>query len=257
MVEEIGRRPRGMSGAALRTWAAMFLLIGIAGKTVIERGELGIDSASAQALMEAMDSSSGMGFATIALICRLIYCSAVPIYAFLLTEGFQHTSDFWKYLERVLIVACAAELPYNLALSGNILNMSSRNPCFALALGLVLLFFYRQFAGKCFKNVLIKAALFLLALVWVAMLRIDEGFPLILLVTVFYALREKQSVRGIAACSAALVCSLSSIYYIVSPMTIIMTHFYNGEEGESGRAANMLCWPLILLVFGVLTAVMF
>ena len=76
--------------------------------------------------------------ATIALVCQAVSTCAVPIFAFLLVEGFLHTSDWKRYLTRVSLMALAAEIPYNLAMSSKLIDLSSRNPAFGLVLSFVL-----------------------------------------------------------------------------------------------------------------------
>ena len=104
-------RPSGITGNALRTWGYVFLLMGIAGQSLIQNHLLGVGSVTTTQLMEILNADSSMMIlATIALVCQAVSTCAVPIFAFLLVEGFLHTSDWKRYLTRVSLMALAAEL---------------------------------------------------------------------------------------------------------------------------------------------------
>ena len=71
-------------------------------------------------------------YPTLRIIGRLSF----PIYAFLLVEGFLHTSNTKKYARDLLIFALISELPWNLEHTGTLL-FSSQNVMFTLLLGLL------------------------------------------------------------------------------------------------------------------------
>lgn len=68
-------------------------------------------------------------------LCFLLACGGVtfPIMAFLLVEGYRHTSSPGRYAARLLAFALLAQIPYSLFLSSNL------NVLFTLLIGLALL----------------------------------------------------------------------------------------------------------------------
>ena len=137
------RRPeRHTDAAALRKWAMIFLTAGVIGQGLIQNRLLGMGSLSSTELLSNMQAdSSVMTLVTIALFCQVLETCAVPLFSFLLVEGFLRTRSFEKYLIRVGAVALISELPYNLAYGGKILELSSRNPVFCLFICIVMLYF--------------------------------------------------------------------------------------------------------------------
>ena len=71
---------------------------------------------------------------------------AYPIFAFLLVEGYFHTSSLPLYLLRVFAGAVFAEVPFNLMYGGSFIRFrkpffSSSTPSWPSAWGLALAFF--------------------------------------------------------------------------------------------------------------------
>ena len=73
---------------------------------------------------------------------------AFPIYCFLLVEGFCHTHDIMKYIKRCFIFALISEIPFDLAVHGNVFDLSSQNVFFTMTLGLCTLYAISYFEKK-------------------------------------------------------------------------------------------------------------
>lgn len=239
----------GLNGNGLRTWGLIFLAAGIFGRSVLQNRVLGIGQVNGQQLLEVMNSN--MMAATLALVLQAVETCALPIFALLLVEGFQHTSSYKNYLLRVAGLAVLSELPYNLAMGGNLIDLGSRNPVFGMVLGLIVLHFYQRYSEKGVQNTFIKLAVTLAAMVWAYMLQIEEGICLSLVVGVLWALRKKPLYRNFIGATAVVVCSLLSPFYLAAPMGFMVIHFYNGERGESSRLVSYLAYPAVLLVIGI------
>ena len=262
------RKLRGLSGQGLRIWGLLFLAFG-----VVLNPKLSANLASME---------TDFLFTSVGLIFGLLHYAAIPIFAFLLVEGFTHTASLKNYAVRVGLLALAVEIPYNYATEGKLLgtftfpNLSTfqLNPVFGLLLALVVLYFFKRYAGKTMKIVAVKGVLWIMALVWVKMLGIDYGISVVLLVPLIYLLRNKRMIMIFAGCIAMTLCGLldssqsvtkevtdaaanvvksslnatSVASYIASaPIAFIVLHFYNGEPGERNRYINYLAYPAILI----------
>ncbi|MGM9549734.1 MAG: TraX family protein [Faecousia sp.] len=245
-------KPSGIRTNALHAWGMLFTAFGIVGQSILQNRLLGIGQISAQALLEAMQESDGtMLIATLALVLHALETCAVPIFAFLLVEGYQHTSSFRKYILRVLGVAVVSEVPYNLAMGGRLLDFSSRNPVFGLVLGLIVLYLYDRYGEKTAKYTIGKVVITIAALLWPLMLGIEYGSCVVLTVAVLWAFRKKPLMRNFAGATVSIVCSLYSPFFLAAPMGFLAVHLYNGEKGAENRLANYLAYPLLLLVIGL------
>lgn len=251
------RRNGGLSTRSLRLWGFFFLTAGVVGRGILQNRLLGVGTLTPMELLAVMDSSQTMMIvATAALILQVLETCAVPVFAFLLVEGFQRSKDVKSYFGRILAVALASEIPYNLVMSGKVLDMGSRNPSFGLVLGMLVLFFYQHYSERSFKHILVKIIVAVAALLWGAMLQLDpNGVCLTLAVCVLWCFRKSTLYRTFAGAIATVGCCLVSPLFIAAPMGFLLVHFYNGSQGGDGdtpRAVKYLAYPVLLLaVFAV------
>lgn len=254
-METLQEKPKtGLSGDGLRAWGLIALAAGAVGSSLIQRTLLGLGGLTTTELLSLMDDS--MVLVTVALILQVVECCAVPIFAFLLAEGMEHTQNFGHYLLRVLALAVGAEIPYDLVVKGTALSLSAQNPAFGLVLGLIVLFFCRRYSGGGFKNRFVQLAVILAALLWASMLHITYGGCIVVLALVSWSLRKKPMLRNLAGACTAILCSLSSPFFLASPMSYLVMHTYNGERGEAGKWVRYLAYPIILLVLWAVTVFM-
>ena len=244
---------RGLSAAALRGWGYLFLLLGVVARAVIQNGLLTLQGVTTQQLLEALQTSDEtMALATASLVLQALEVCAIPIFALLLVEGFCHTSSFSKYLGRIALVALVSEIPYNLAMGGSWLVTDSRNPVFALLIGLILLWLYRHYSEKNAKNIFINILVTAAAILWCGMLRIEHGAFIIALVAANWFTRGKP-IRTLVGALVSALGVMFSMLYLAAPISALAIHFYNDEKGESSRVFNMAFYPVILLVAYIVT----
>ena len=249
-MERLGNaRPSGLHSGALRAWGMLFAIAGIVSRALLQNKMLGVGLRSMEELMELMQTSdTAMIVATVALILQAVETVAVPIFVFLLFEGFLHTSDWKKYLVRVGGLALLTEIPFDLAINGKLLEFSSQNPVLGLLLCLVLLCWFKRFAGKKLVCVIMALA----AVLWALMLKVDHGVPMVLMICIIYLFRNKRMFMGFSGVAVAAMCVALSPFYLVAPMGFLAIHFYNGEKGESSRLVNYLFYPVTLLAIGLI-----
>ena len=245
--------PKGRDAASLRKWGIIFLTIGTAGRCLLLNNLLGLGTISGEELLAAMETDpSLMAITTIGIVCLFLETCAAPLFSFLLVEGFQRTSSFEKYLLRIAGSALVTELPYNLAVSGKLIDLESRNPVFGLLICLVMLYFFRRYEGKNARSIAMKALIAVAAFLWCVMLNIDHGICLVVIVAVLWLVRGSSNVRAIFGFCAGLVCTMFNMYYMGSCLTFIMLHRYNEEEGEQNKVFNYAFYPVMLLIVGII-----
>lgn len=256
MEQTLEKKKAGLSSLSLRAIAFLFLIIALVGEVIFQNTLLNISQHDSESLLQAMQGSETvMLYASLALAMQALGTCAVPLFAFLCVQGGINTKSFTKYLVRVGLLSLICEIPYNFAVSGKLLDLTTRNPVFSVVFAVIMMYFYRRYAEKTTVNTLIKLAVTVAAIAWVSILRADEGLPMILLVAVLWALREKPTFRTLAGCVVATACSIISPFYSLSLFAFIFIHLYNGEKGGDNKVVNYAAYPVIL-VFVVMTAYM-
>lgn len=238
----------GITTTGLRVWGMLFVAAGAASRCLLQRTILGLDSASPAQILSLLNASTtNMALATAAIVLQAAETCAVPVFALLLAEGFLHTKDWKKYLLRVAVIAAVSEVPYDLAINGSLWDMQLQNPCIGLVLGMVLLYLYSRFSEPVFSHKLLKVFVLIAAILWAEMLNVEHGTPLVIMVALFWLMRDRTGLRSLACAAAALMCTFVSPFYLASSMGCLPVHMYNGEPGESNRIINYLAYPIILL----------
>jgi len=185
MNQIVKRKKRTINGNALRTWGLLFLAAGVLGRGLIQNHILGVGILTTQQLLEVMGSSQqAMTLVTASLVLQALETCAVPLYALMLVEGVQNTSNFPAYFKRILGLAVLCEVPYNLAMHGKLLFLSNRNPVFALVMCLVMLYLFGRFPEEKKTNGLIKVVITVAAIAWCEMLKIEYGSATVLIASV-------------------------------------------------------------------------
>ncbi len=159
------------------------------------------------------------------LIFRYIGRIAFPIFVFLLVEGLFHTKNIRKYECRMLIFACISEIPFDLAFNGSILEFSSQNVFFTLALGLIMLdLIHRRKRGIPFE-ILMLVIFFAAA----NLLATDYSGGGILLIWWFYEMRSRPvwKYTGLGIISF-LFFGLIECWSLLAVIPLLL---YNGKRG--------------------------
>jgi hypothetical protein len=174
---------------------------------------------------------------------------AMPVFAFLLCEGFFHTRSRFKYGRNLLIFAVISEPFFDFACSQTFFNPAHQNVFFTLFAALVMLVILDKLT---FNNTILQipvVAAFILA-AW--LLKLDNDVAVIAIATVFYFFHwHNFYLQCIIACTvSALVNGTPGIFLALIPMTM-----YNGKRGRTGTFLKYFFYafyPLHLAVLSLL-----
>ena len=182
---------------------------------------------------------------------------AFPIFAFQISQGFQHTSDVKKYALRLLVFALISQIPFSLFLytiTGEFLTL---NVFFTLLLGLIAIILYEKCSSK-WLGFFLCIGLAVLA----SLLHTDYGYYGVLLIFLFYILRNHKIGMVFAFIGLTILKYIPSwlqtnFYYpnlvlcLFTCLAIIPLLLYNGKQGKKIKYFFYVFYPchLLLLAF--------
>lgn len=132
----------GITGSTLKIIAMITMLIDHIGATIVlQLVQRNSDN------FDAFGNVRMTGMVILYYVLRGIGRLAFPIFIFLLLEGFQYTHNRFLYIGRLLLFAIISEIPFDLAvnlstnsiLKGHVLEFTSQNVFFTLAIGMIVL----------------------------------------------------------------------------------------------------------------------
>lgn len=173
------------------------------------------------------------------LVCQAIGRLAFPVFCFLLTEGFFHTSDHSTYFKRLFLFALISEIPFDLALFHFPWESSIRqiflhqNVFFTLSLGFLTLCLVERFW---MENTFFSVLFFAAALFLAQTLRFDYGALGILLILFFYGIKRflprmpKPAAYALSLTPFFLIPGDRTGYFVI--LSVPFLCLYRGERGE-------------------------
>lgn len=235
-------RRKGMTEFRVKIVGWLFVLLATLGTTVLP-GMLGYHAGSDD--MVAM---------TILVACEVVSWTAIPLYSWLLVQGYRHTHNAVLYGVRLLVLALVSEVPYDMATSGKVWDMGSQNPVFALMVALIVIAAidwareHLQGVSKWIVSVLVAIA----GLAWVLMLHIglrqgmlNMGLLLVGMALVFHLMDAHENTMMMTAGV------LGAVFFIMTAVGVAMLHSRRDELGYTRpwvKWAFYVLYPLTLLV---------
>jgi len=179
--------------------------------------------------------------AAIAVTLAMLAVMAIPMYAKLLTEGWKHTASPGRYLARLLGLALVSEIPYDLAVKGDWMDLTEQNPVWGLALSLVVLMLFRWMCSRGKAVIPLQLLTVLAACGWATILKINCGVMLVLLTAAFFMLREHRYISLVTGI-------LFSAPQFPAPLGMLFVHCYGGQPAKHPKWIFYLLYPLQFLV---------
>lgn len=176
---------------------------------------------------------------------RIIGRISFPIFAFLVVEGFYHTSDILKYMIRLGGLAVLSEIPFDLLTTGRIFDLRHQNVFFTLLIGVILMYCYEK-QYSTFSRV---SALFLIMLAG-DIFRTDYGAWGVLMIFCFFIFRERMAAKFVSvAVINILVFGYIQAFAVLALLPICL---YNGEKGRSYKYFFYLIYPVHLWIIWII-----
>ena len=169
---------------------------------------------------------------TAMVLSEVVSWFAIPIYAWLLVQGYRETHSRVAYGLQLFILAVVCEVPYDLCTSHKAFDFGSQNPVFGLFIAFVVLAVLDWVAARYQKSmkIVLSVGLVLIGLLWDLLLR--DG------------LRQHEN-------SMMFTAGLFGAVMMIMPgIGVAFVHYYNGELGykrQWTKWAFYAAYPVILI----------
>lgn len=240
-------RTPDITADGLKIFGCVIMLVQAIGITMIGKGLIHLDHFTQAGLNEALAKDSDlMVLAGIASAMQIIGGLAVPVFAYLLVEGFRYTSDYRRYLLAMAVFALISEVPYDLASSQRFVDFSSQNALVTMCICLLMLYFLRMLEDRSgAAGHILRCVIVFCAVLWVTLLRAQYGLCVVLLTADFYLFYRRNVLKVILGV-------IVSLLYVTGPIAFYLLWCYNEKrEDKIPKYAYYAFYPLHLLVCGL------
>lgn len=214
----------GINGATLK-WLAMITMA--------------IDHIGA-GLIRPYNQMTTMNLDGLYTVTRLIGRLAFPIFAFLIVQGYQHTSNRRGYASKLFLFALISELPFDLAFNHQLFYWPHQNIFFTLAIGVIGFAAFEKYEKR--QQIIPQMLAFIGAGLLAECINADYGLYGILFIFGLGILRDQkvyQTVFGvILGLGQAGIASLA----------FLPIWFYNGQRGRQNKWFFYIFYPAHLLL---------
>ena len=197
-----------------------------------------------------------------------------PIFAFMIVEGYFHTSNLKKYAGRLFVFALISEIPFNLALGSRIFYPIHQNVLwsFLISLGLIHWNEKAKKSGKLWKRLVVGTVSVILGYLGGILTMVDFYHAGVLTVLVFYFFRGRKwynylgqfvtlwyiNIEMLGGYSY-MIDIMGKTYFFArqsfAMLALVPIWLYSGRRGYHSKAFQYFCYwfyPVHLLVLGLL-----
>ena len=199
---------------------------------------------------------------------------AFPIYAFMIVEGYFHTSNLKKYVQRLFVFAVLSEIPFNLAMGSSVIYPFHQNVLwtFLIAIGLIHWNEKARKTGKRWRQLLTGGITLALGSLLGLILMVDYLHAGVLTVLIFYFFRRKNwwcfigqllclyyiNVEVLSGFAYEINIGGTKYFFVrqgLALLALIPIWLYRGKQGYHSKALRYLYYgfyPLHLLILAIL-----
>lgn len=199
---------------------------------------------------------------------------AFPIFAFMIAEGYAHTSNVRKYIWRLFVFAVISEVPFNLMYGSSVIYPFHQNVLWTFLIALLSITFIEKTksAKKWWMTCLVSIVTVWFDFLFGTVAMVDYLGAGVLTVLVFYFFRERKwwCFFGQLVCMSVLNISILGGYYYAIPiagyefrvvqqgfalLALIPIWLYDGRQGYHSKPFQYFCYAFypvhLLILYGI------
>ena len=253
----VDKRKKGISADALKIYSLVILAISILGNGYIlqhfQPFHIKELLAHGTFLDIAMEMSSVTGFAVLSKGVSLVGSLAVPVYAFLMIEGYLYTESMKWHAVKMLVYSLLMEVPFAFYLTHKIVCFDAHNPMIAMVISLLMVWVL-NFVHQHIQRKFIRVWAYIIVVVIAVFLSITSlvnrgvngsvGTYIVLVSAAMYLFYNRPIVWRIIV----VILSLIMGFYL-APLSLILLYFYNGERRDIvNKYVYYAAYPVLLII---------
>ena len=194
-----------------------------------------------------------------------------PLYAFMIVEGYFHTSDLKKYVKRLFIFAVISEIPFNLMMGSSLFYPIHQNVLWSFLISIGLIYWNENIKTKqLWKTIFAGIATICIAYLGGILTFVDYNNAGIFMVLIFYFFRGNRwwdylgQLLGMWYVNCEMLGGygyeinlFGDIHFIprqsIALLALIPIWMYKGKQGYHSKKLQYLYYifyPLHLLILG-------
>ena len=199
---------------------------------------------------------------------------AFPIFAFLIVEGYFHTSNLKRYVGRLLLFAVLSEIPFNLVMGSSIFYPLHQNVLWTFLIAILLIHLNEKTKakGRFWLRLTVEVTSVLLAFILGLITMVDYHHAGVLTVLVFYFFRGRKWWNFLAQAILLAYINIEILsgyvyevtlfgntYYLVRQglalLALIPIWLYRGKQGPHNKMLQYFYYafyPVHLLILGLI-----
>lgn len=178
---------------------------------------------------------------------RWIGRTAFPLFCFMIVEGYYHTRNKWRYLGSLIFLAIISEIPFDALIANNgfVLEYSSQNVFFTLALGLfaiIIIDGVNEKVKNIFLSKILQFAAVLVILVSSLQMSADYGIVGVVLILFIYYFEKMQA--GLAKINEKFASDKTK--FVLAGIAVLI--WLVSYDFLAGRVSESFGFPAVVLI---------
>ena len=178
---------------------------------------------------------------------RWIGRTAFPLFCFMIVEGYYHTRNKWRYLGSLIFLAIISEIPFDALIANNgfVLEYSSQNVFFTLALGLfaiIIIDGVNEKVKNIFLSKVLQFAAVLVILVSSLQMSADYGIVGVVLILFIYYFEKMQA--GLAKINEKFASDKTK--FVLAGIAVLI--WLVSYDFLAGRVSESFGFPAVVLI---------
>lgn len=250
-------KKKGISADVLKIYSLVILAISILGSGFILRH---FQSFHIQDLLRhgtvldiAMEMSSVTGYAMLSKCVSLIGSLAVPVYAFLMIEGYLYTDSVKWHVLKIVIYSIVMEVPFAFYLTHKPWTYEAHNPMVAILISLIMVWVL-NFVHQHIRGIIVRVWAYVLVVTVATFISVvslvnngvngNIGTYIVLVSAAMYLFYNKPVVWRIIV----IILSLLLSFYL-APLSLILLYFYDGTRKDIiNKYVYYAAYPVLLII---------